>query len=141
MAFHVLPPGEKRKSLPSPGRGHLVISRENRYNGGSTRKEVACMPYAYAALWFAIGLILIFSMGKENKVFYFAGGFFLLLGAWWLADALLPEVDLFAGGWGIALKVITGCALAVLAVVFAKEYRKKSREAREKEQQDPAGKE
>ena len=31
------------------------------------------MPYAYAALWFAIGLILIFSMGKENKVFYFAG--------------------------------------------------------------------
>ena len=68
------------------------------------------MPYAYAALWFAIGLILIFSMGKENKVFYFAGGFFLLLGAWWLADALLPEVDLFAGGWGIALKVITGCA-------------------------------
>ena len=99
------------------------------------------MQYFYAILWFAVGLILIFSLSKENRIFLFAGGFFLLLGAWWLADALLPEVDLFAGGWGIALKVITGCALAVLAVVFAKEYRKKSREAREKEQQDPAGKE
>ena len=55
------------------------------------------MQYFYAILWFAVGLILIFSLSKENRIFLFAGGFFLLLGAWWLADALLPEVDLFAG--------------------------------------------
>ena len=33
------------------------------------------MQYFYAILWFAIGLILIFSISKENKIFYFAGGF------------------------------------------------------------------
>lgn len=87
------------------------------------------MQYFYAILWFAIGLILIFSISKENKVFYFAGGFFLLLGGWWLADALLPEINLFTGGWGIALKCLSAVALVVLAVFFVREYRKKSKEA------------
>ncbi len=86
------------------------------------------MQYFYAMLWFAVGLILLFSMTKESKVFYFAGGFFLFLGSWWLADALLPEVDLFGGGWGIALKCVTGAALVVLAWAFVREYRKKKRE-------------
>ena len=35
------------------------------------------MQYFYAFLWFAVGLILLFSMTKESKIFYFAGGFFL----------------------------------------------------------------
>ena len=84
------------------------------------------MSYFYAIMWFAVGLILIFSMSKENKIFIFAGSFFLLLGAWWLADVLLgPDVDLFAGAWGIVLRCITGAALAVLAWAFWKEYRKK----------------
>ena len=59
------------------------------------------MQYFYAFLWFAVGLILLFSMTKESKIFYFAGGFFLFLGAWWLADALMPEMKLFEGGWGL----------------------------------------
>ena len=54
------------------------------------------MQYFYAILWFAVGLILIFSLSKENRIFLFAVGFFLLLGAWWLADALLPEADVVA---------------------------------------------
>ena len=87
------------------------------------------MQYFYAILWFAVGLILIFSLSKENKIFLFAGGFFLLLGAWWLADALLPEVDLFAGGWGIALRCISGASLVVLAVTFVREYRKNRKAA------------
>lgn len=94
------------------------------------------MQYFYAILWFAVGLILIFSLSKENKIFLFAGGFFLLLGAWWLADALLPEVDLFAGGWGIALRCISGAALAVLAVTFVREYRKNRKAANTPEDKD-----
>lgn len=86
--------------------------------------------YMYAGLWIVIGLILIFSMAKENKIFILAGAFFLVLGGWWLADALLPETDLFSGGWGIALKCITGAALLMLTVVFVREYRKKTAEAR-----------
>lgn len=85
--------------------------------------------YLYAGLWFAVGLILIFSMSKENKIFILAGAFFLLLGGWWLANALLPEVKLFEGGWGIALRCITGAALVILTTAFIREYRKKGRAA------------
>ena len=94
------------------------------------------MPFFYAALWFAVGLILIFSMSRENKIFLFAGLFFLLLGGWWLADALLPAVDLFSGGWGVALKGLTGGALLVLVWAFVKEYRKKSGEAGAKDNEE-----
>lgn len=93
------------------------------------------MQYFYAMLWFAVGLILLFSMTKESRIFYVAGGFFLLLGAWWLANALLPEMKLFEGGWGIALRCITGGALAMLAVAFAQEYRRKKKEAEDAEKQ------
>lgn len=85
------------------------------------------MQYFYAMLWFIVGLVLVFSMSKENKIFILAGGFFLFLGAWWLADALLPDVNLFDGGWGIALKCVTGAALVILVVCFAREYRKNTR--------------
>ena len=91
------------------------------------------MHYISAVMMLAAGLILIFSLSKENKVFYVAGGYFLFLGGWWLADGLLPEADLFAGGWGIAFKVITALVLVVLVAVFVKEYRKKGRDPGEKE--------
>lgn len=85
------------------------------------------MQYFYAIMWFLVGLILIFSISRENKIFYFAGGFFMLLGGWWLADALLPDLNLFGGGWGIALKVVTGAALLILVLFFVREYRKKQK--------------
>ena len=52
------------------------------------------MNYVYAGMWFVCGLILIVKLGKENRVFYAAGGFFLVLGAWWLANELTPEVEI-----------------------------------------------
>lgn len=90
------------------------------------------MGYLYAALWIAIGLILIFSIAKEHKVFYFAGGFFLLLGVWWLADSILAA-DLFGGAWGMALRIVTLAALVVTSVVFFVERQKMiNKEVREK---------
>lgn len=86
--------------------------------------------YMYAGLWIVIGLILIVSMAKENKIFILAGAFFLVLGGWWLANALLPEVDLFSGGWGIALKCVTGAALLILTAAFVREYRRRTAEAK-----------
>ena len=44
--------------------------------------------------------------------------------------------ELFAGAWGIAFKVITGVILVVLVAVFAKEYRKKGRDAEGAPQED-----
>ena len=81
------------------------------------------MTYVYAGMWFIVGLILIFRMGRENRIFYVAGAFFLFLGGWWLADAMIPA-NLFAGGWSIVLRVITAIALVLMCVAFFKENKK-----------------
>lgn len=94
------------------------------------------MNYFYAILWFVIGLVLIFSMTKENKIFCFAGIFFLFLGAWWLIDALLPEISLFDGGWGIALRCISGAALVILTISFLLERRRMLRKQEESKEKD-----
>jgi hypothetical protein len=91
------------------------------------------MTYLYAAMWFLIGLILIFRMGRENRVFYGAGAFFLLLGGWWFADAVLP-VNLFEGVWIWILRGITAVALLLASLAFAREYRKDQRKTSETEE-------
>jgi membrane protein implicated in regulation of membrane protease activity len=92
------------------------------------------MEYVYAGMWLIVGLVLIIRMSKENKIFYFAGGYFLFLGAWWLANAFLP-INLFTGGWGMALRVITGLALAAFCIVFFRDYRKGAAKEKGKEEQ------
>ncbi len=93
------------------------------------------MGYAYAGMWFLVGLILIFALGKENKIFYFAGGFFLLLGGWWLADTLLPDQSLFTGAWGWGFRILAGIALVAFLLCFLRE-RKKSMEDPDKPHED-----
>ncbi len=88
----------------------------------------------YAVMWFIVGLILIFVLSKENKIFYVAGAFFLLLGGWWLADSLLPQDDLFAGGWGLALRVVTIVALVALSVAFFLERQRNIKKEMEEEE-------
>ena len=63
------------------------------------------MDYVFAGLWLVVGLLLIFRFGRENKVFYLLGAFFLILAGWWIADILLP-VDLFAGVWPWVLRAL-----------------------------------
>ena len=93
------------------------------------------MGYVYAGMWLVAGLVLIIRMSKENKIFYFAGGYFVFLGIWWLADILLPTVQLFTGGWGMALRIITGVALAAFCIVFFRDYRKGTTNEKVKEEQ------
>lgn len=94
------------------------------------------MNFVYAAMWLLAGIILIFRMGKENKVFYFAGGFFLVLGVWWLTSAMHPEWNVFEGVWGVLLRVVTAAALLVLCYVFFKEARSSSQADKEKKRQE-----
>ena len=84
------------------------------------------MTYAYAALWALTGLILIFRMGGENRVFYPIGGFFLVLGAWWAASGLSGR-NLFAGAWGWALRGLTAAVLVLACAAFAKERKRNRR--------------
>lgn len=81
------------------------------------------MPYVYAAMWFIIGLMLIFRFGKENRIFYFAGGFFLFMGAWWLTNALIT-VNLFEAPWVWVFRGAVAAALLILALWYYKERKK-----------------
>ncbi len=85
------------------------------------------MNYVYAAIWFAIGLMLIIRLGREGKRFYFAGGVFLLLGAWWLLTALFPNHPFFHGWMGWVFKIVLGISLVALCLIFL----------RQKKQSDP----
>lgn len=81
------------------------------------------MTYVYAAMWMAVGLILIFRMSRENRVFYALGAFFILLGGWWLARAALGA-NLFAGAWGWVLRGLTAAVLILACVVYYRESKK-----------------
>jgi len=97
--------------------------------------------YMYAAIFIIAGLILIFQMSKENKIFYLAGGYFVLMGAWWGVSALKPEWEVFAGVPGIVFKVITGVVLVIIAVMFFKinAAARKKEKAREKADSEKKG--
>lgn len=81
------------------------------------------MTYFYAVLWVLTGLILIFRMGGQNRVFYPVGAFFLLLGAWWAAGQY-TGLDLFSGAWGWALRAVTAAALALAVMAYVREIRR-----------------
>lgn len=85
------------------------------------------MGYMYAVMWLLVGLILILRMGKENRVFYPIGVYFLYLGVWWAANEA-GSVNLFTGAWGWIFRVVTALALAVACIAFYKGI-KKDREA------------
>lgn len=82
------------------------------------------MAYLYPVVWFAAGLIMIFRLRQENKIFIFAGIYFLFLGGWWLMNLLHPDYHMFSGTMGWVLRGVTAVALAVVGVAF---YREKKR--------------
>ena len=93
------------------------------------------MTYVYAAMWFVVGLILIFRMSRENRIFYVAGAFFIILGGWWLAAAM-GIAGLFAGVWGWVLRGITAVALILMCVAFFKENKKNNTNADNQKKSD-----
>ncbi len=82
------------------------------------------MEYVYAGMWFLIGLLLIWKLRKENQIFVFAGGIFLFMGAWWLADALMPKLDLFGGVYAWIFRGVMAVALIITGLVFFRQKRK-----------------
>ena len=89
------------------------------------------MQYLYTVMWLAVGLLLIFRYGrKEGKIFYAAGGFFLILAAWW-GTAAVTGMDLFHGTWGWVLRIICAVFLIVLVPPFLKRYQQERSDAKQ----------
>lgn len=81
------------------------------------------MNYVYAVAFAAAGLLLIVRMGRENRMFYPLGAYFLFLGGWWGVSAA-AGINLFSGVYGRIFRVVTAIALAVAILAF---YREKKR--------------
>ncbi|MFI3325580.1 MAG: hypothetical protein R3Y35_05335 [Clostridia bacterium] len=82
------------------------------------------MDFVYAGVWFAIAIILLIKFTKESKLFAFLGGFFIIMGAWWLADALTPNLELLEGTYGLILRIIGAITMVVVLVFYYKNYYK-----------------
>ena len=78
------------------------------------------MGYFYAAMWLVAGLLLIFSVSKENKIFYFLGGYFVFMGIWWGINEYLPEINLFDGVYGWVFRGISAAVLIVIGIFYYK---------------------
>ena len=94
------------------------------------------LDFVYAAMWFLAGLLLLGKLRKENRVFVFIGCIFLFMGCWWLADALLKDVDLFSGFYVWIFRGVM--AVAVVGTVLAY-YRQKQRDKVASQEAEDAG--
>ena len=93
------------------------------------------MNYVYACMWVLCGLILLIKMGKENRVFYPTGAFFLVLGAWWFVNELYPEAKVFEGAPGWVLRGLGAIILVLLILAFFKQKRLEKQKEEQKDQQ------
>ena len=78
------------------------------------------MGYFYAVMWLVAGLLLIFTVSKENKIFYFLGAYFLYMGAWWGVNEYLTEINLFDGVYGWVFRGISAVVLIITGVFYVK---------------------
>lgn len=96
------------------------------------------LDYIYAGMWFLVGLILLLRLRKENRVFLFAGFLFLFMGVWWLANILLPELDLFGGVYAWLFRGVMAGALIVTVLAYYKQRKKDQAEQAEQEEPEEA---
>ncbi len=71
----------------------------------------------YIVVWGIIALYLFFSAYRISNILYLAGGFFLFLFGWSLANQLL-DVDLFAGMYNIIFRCIAAVFLIVFIIIY-----------------------
>ena len=64
------------------------------------------------------------SLKKESKIFIFIGAFFTVLGGWWIANELIPSVDIFNGAWGWVIRGLGAVTLLVICIFYYKKIYK-----------------
>ncbi len=125
---------------------HPLMQTGTRRRSCQKQKGLEVLNYVYACMWVLCGLILIVKMGKENRVFYPTGAFFLVLGAWWFLNELYPEVNMFEGVPGWILRGLGAVILVLLIVTFVKQKRQEKQqqattELKKEERSDHRGEE
>ena len=75
------------------------------------------MGYVYAAMWLIVGIYLIYTGAKENRLFCFLGAYFVFLSIWWFVDEWIP-VNMLDGVYAVVLRCISGAVLLAAVVIY-----------------------
>ncbi len=82
------------------------------------------MPYLYVVGLWIVGIYLIYMAIKEYRILWIPAVYFILLGAWRLAD-IYTTANLMQGGYAWALRGISFGVLVVTGLIYYVIYRKK----------------
>ena len=86
------------------------------------------MVYLYIVAFAVIGIYLIITGIKTYRILLLPGIYFLFLGAWWLADVLLVNIDLLGGIYSWIIRVVSAVTLLVTGIIYYFKYYKPSKE-------------
>lgn len=78
------------------------------------------MDYVYGVIWLIVAYMLIFKLSKENKIFIFLGCFFVVMAAWWILNAAMPEWNMLEGTNAWILRGIGAVVLSITGVFYYK---------------------
>ena len=83
--------------------------------------------YMYSALWFIVAVYMIYLAFREKKFFFTLGVYFLFMSGWYLANNLIPDVDLFSGVYSWIFRGVSVVTLIICGVVYFN-FKKKNAE-------------
>lgn len=86
------------------------------------------MVYLYIVAFFLIGIYLIVTGIKAYRVLLLPGVYFLFLGAWWLADVLLADVNLLGGIYSWIIRAVSAVILLITSIIYYFKYYKPSKD-------------
>lgn len=76
--------------------------------------------YIYTAMWFICGILLVFRLGKEKKIFIFSGISLASIGVWWGINIYTKEcinINLFKDTpWMVIFRVYILVLIIILSI-------------------------
>lgn len=82
------------------------------------------MGYLYTAGFALLGIYLIYNAIKEFRFLLLPGIYFIFLSGWWLANELIPEVDLLGGAYAWILRGISAVVFVITGLIYYFKYKK-----------------
>ena len=86
------------------------------------------MVYLYIVAFAVIGIYLIISGIKAYRILLLPGVYFLFLGAWWLVDVLLVNIDLLGGIYSWIIRAVSAVTLLVTGIIYYFKYYKPNKD-------------
>lgn len=74
--------------------------------------------YIFPIVWGFLGVYLVYMGKKVNRFCYYLSILFFFMCGWYLANHLMPDIDLFKGTPGIIFRVFVAIFLIVGVIIY-----------------------